>query len=152
MAHFFCMQCGWRIDVDDNFSGAQMTCPGCQGAVEVPQSLPHVAPGRAPAAPPPMPNPPMQPKLVDDEGMRLLLPVGRSGWAIAAGYLGLLSVMLLPAPFAIICSVIALRDLKKRKAAGQPKHGLGRAIFGLVMGVMGVLVTVLVAFELLFGG
>ena len=149
MAHFFCTHCGCRIEGDDKLSGTQVTCPGCQGAVEVPQSLPHVAPDRAPVAPPPMPDPPMQSRLADDGGMRLLLPVGRSGWAIVAGYLGLFSVMLLPAPFAIICSVIALRDLKKRKAAGQPKYGLGRAIFGLVMGV---LVTVLVAFGLLFGG
>ena len=149
MAHFFCMRCGWRIDVDDNFSGAQMTCPGCQGVVEVPQSLSHVVSGRAPVAPPPVPNPPVQQKLANDAGMRMLLPVGRSGWAIAAGYLGLFSPMILPAPFAIICSVLALSDIKKSKAMGQPKHGLGRAIFGLIMGV---LVTVLVAFGLLFGG
>ena len=66
----------------------------------------------------------------------MLLPVGRSGWAIAAGYLGLISVLLFPAPFAIVCSAIAISHLKK-----NPKlHGMGRAIFGLVMGIGGVFV------------
>ena len=38
----------------------------------------------------------------DDPAIRMLLPVGRSGWAIASGYLGLISVLLIPAPFALI--------------------------------------------------
>ena len=38
--------------------------------------------------------------LGDDAAMRMLLPVGRSGWAIAAGYLGLFSLIVLPAPYA----------------------------------------------------
>ena len=69
----------------------------------------------------------------DDAGMRMLLPVGRSGWAIAAGYLGLISVLMFPAPFAILCAVLAIRDIRKN----PEKHGMGRAIFGLVMGVLG---------------
>ena len=68
----------------------------------------------------------------DDAGMRMLMPVGRSGWAIAAGYLGLISVICLPAPIALIVSIVAIMHLKK-----NPKlHGMGRAIFGLVMGVI----------------
>lgn len=35
--------------------------------------------------------------LGDELGMRVLLPVGRSGWAIAAGYLGLFGLVLFPA-------------------------------------------------------
>jgi len=74
-----------------------------------------------------------------DAGMRMILPVGRSGWAIAAGYLGLISVLLFPAPFAVLCSVIAMSQLKK-----NPKlHGMGRAIFGLVMGIGGTLLLLL---------
>jgi hypothetical protein len=34
--------------------------------------------------------------LGDNAGMRLLLPVGQSGWAIAAGYLGLFSLLCCP--------------------------------------------------------
>lgn len=72
----------------------------------------------------------------DDAAMRLLLPVGRSGWAIAAGYLGLFSMVILPAPIAIIVSLIAIRDIRKSKLDAHPKRGLGRAIFGLLMGVI----------------
>ena len=69
--------------------------------------------------------------------MRLLLPLGRSGWAIAAGYLGLFSLIVLPAPIALVVSIIAILDIRRSKSSGQPKHGMGRAIFGLIMGVLG---------------
>lgn len=65
-----------------------------------------------------------------DAGMRMLMPVGRSGWAIAAGYLGLISVLVFPAPFAVIAGILAIREMKR----DPEKHGMGRAIFGLVMG------------------
>lgn len=62
----------------------------------------------------------------------MLLPVGRSGWAIAAGYAGLFAVLCFPAPLAIILGVIAIVHLRR-----NPKlHGWGRAIFGLVMGII----------------
>ena len=70
-----------------------------------------------------------------DLGMRMLLPVGRSGWAIAAGYLGLFSVLCLPAPFAILVAGIAIWDIRNH----PEKHGMGRAMFGLVMGILGTL-------------
>ena len=63
----------------------------------------------------------------------MLVPVGRSGWAIAAGYAGLFAALVFPAPIALILGIIAIRHIKK-----NPKlHGMGRAIFGLVMGVLG---------------
>jgi hypothetical protein len=63
----------------------------------------------------------------------MLLPVGRSGWAIAAGYLGLISVLAFPGPFAVIAGILAIRDMRR-----NPKlHGMGRAIFGIVMGALG---------------
>ena len=61
--------------------------------------------------------------------MRLLLPVGRSPWAIAAGYFGLLSVLFVPAPLAVIFALAAIYDIRRHPR----KHGMGRAIFGLVM-------------------
>jgi hypothetical protein len=79
----------------------------------------------------------------DDPAMRMLLPVGRSGWAIASGYLGLLSVLCLPAPFALFTGIMAIREIRRN----PKKHGMGRAIFGIVMGSLGMLglVSVLVA-------
>jgi hypothetical protein len=73
------------------------------------------------------------PDIGDDPGMRMLLPVGRSGWAIASGYLGLISVLLFPAPFALLTGILAIREMNR-----NPKlHGMGRAIFGIVMGSLG---------------
>lgn len=86
--------------------------------------------------------PPLQQvrKLGDDAGMRMLLPVGRSGWAIAAGYLGLFALLIAPAPLAVIVSIIAIADIRKSKQPGaHPKHGMGRAIFGLIIGIVGSL-------------
>lgn len=86
------------------------------------------------AVPPPLPvnylTPAPEP-MEESAAMRMLLPVGRSGWAIAAGYLGLFSVLAFPAPFAVICAIIAIRDIR----AHPKRHGMGRAIFGLVMGL-----------------
>jgi len=76
--------------------------------------------------------------------MRMLLPVGRSGWAIAAGYLGLISVLVFPAPFALLTGAIAIWRIRKNPSL----HGMGRAIFGLVMGIIftGVLILALIGF------
>ena len=96
--------------------------------------------------PPDLPPVP-ESNLGDDAGMRMLLPVGRSGWAIAAGYLGLFGLVIVPAPIALIVSIIAIRDLQKSKKSGKQKHGMGRALFGLIVGVLGtgLIVAALVA-------
>jgi hypothetical protein len=73
--------------------------------------------------------------LGDDPGIRMLLPVGRSGWAIAAGYLGLISVLCIPAPLALIAGILAIREMRRN----PKKHGMGRAVFGIVMGLLGTL-------------
>jgi len=102
--------------------------------------------------PPDLPLAAAPPKLGDDARIRMLMPVGRSGWAIAAGYLGLFGLVILPAPLALIVSLIAIRDIRRSKGTGSPKHGMGRAIFGLVVGVLGTAVLVLALFASLFGG
>ena len=119
-----------------------------QPAAEVPGLFPDGAsvPPPLPPAPPYAPigraNPPYRPppstSVGDDPGMRMLLPVGRSGWAIAAGYLGLLSLLGCVGPIAVVVSIVAIRDIK----AHPDRHGMGRAVFGLVMGIVGSLVLV----------
>jgi hypothetical protein len=74
-----------------------------------------------------------------DPLMRMVMPVGRSGLAIAAGYLGLVSVIPFAAPVALVVGILALRDLRRH----PEKHGMGRAIFGVVMG--GLFTILLVA-------
>jgi hypothetical protein len=63
---------------------------------------------------------------------RLVLPVGRPASAIAAGYLGLFSLLPFFGVISIIVSVFALRTLKRNPHL----HGRGRAWFGLVMGIV----------------
>ena len=69
---------------------------------------------------------------VPDGVDRLLTPVGRPGSAIAAGYLGLCSVLPFVGILAIIVSLSALRTLRR----SPHLLGRGRAIFGLVMGIV----------------
>ena len=90
---------------------------------------------------PPAPKPPAQPE--DSVGMRMLIPVGRSGLAIAAGYLGLLSLVLIPAPIALIVSVIAFMDLRRSAKTEKPKRGMGRVVFGFLMGLAGTVVLLI---------
>ena len=77
----------------------------------------------------------------------MLLPVGRSGWAIAAGYLGLFSLVVVPAPLALVISIIAILHIRKSKSSEHPKHGMGRAIFGLIMGIAGTAVILFLLFQ-----
>ena len=94
---------------------------------------PPTEPG--PAHPPTEPGPLVIPhvsSLGDSAGIRLLLPVGRSGWAIAAGYAGLFSVVPVFAPIALILGIVAVVDIRRHPQS----HGMGRAIFGIVMGAI----------------
>lgn len=63
-------------------------------------------------------------------GTDWLGPSGRSVWAIAAGYLGLCSILLIPAPFAVWTGIQGLREIARKPGLG----GKGRAIFGIVAG------------------
>ena len=73
---------------------------------------------------------------------QLLAPRARSKWAVAAGYLGLCSVIIFPGPFALIAGIIGVRDLKEHPA----KAGMAGAVFGIVMGF---LATALLVFTLI---
>lgn len=104
----------------------------------------------------PSPQPPpltakerLQREVSDDVGVRMLIPVGRSVAAVTAGYLGLLSILLVPAPFALIVSIVAIRDLKRRRAVGRKAYGMGRAVFGLIMGLLGTLALLAMVWALL---
>ncbi len=78
--------------------------------------------------------------LGDSAAIRWLLPVGRSPWAIAAGYLGLFSILGVFAPFAIVAGILGIRQIKRN----PQQHGMGRAIFGITAGSF-VLVLIAVA-------
>jgi hypothetical protein len=129
--------------------GMPQWLPACQvpGLFEVksPPPLPPMQSIPFASAAPPMYAPPQD--LGQSAGMRMLLPVGRSGWAIAAGYLGLFSFLILPAPIALIFSIVAIRDIKQHPES----HGLGRAVFGLIMGIGGSVVLIFAVIALVAG-
>jgi len=81
----------------------------------------------------------------DDPAMRLLFPVGRSWLAIVAGYLGLVSILAFPAPLALLFGILAVVDIRNH----PEKHGMGRAIFGIVMGGIFSLVLVILLVALI---
>jgi uncharacterized protein DUF4190 len=74
-----------------------------------------------------------------EKAVKWLIPIGRSGWAVASGYLGLLScfpfVGLLFGIAAVVTGILAIRRAKKNPKMG----GRGRAVFGIVMGIIGIL-------------
>ena len=76
--------------------------------------------------------------LGDDPMMRMLLPVGRSPWAIAAGYLGLFSLLVIPGPLALLTGIAGIVHIRMNPRV----HGMGRCIFGIVMGALGTAVLV----------
>ena len=127
------------------------TVPQAQGGVAsghlFPQDLACPAGGSAwqPLFPlMPLPTAGLANDLGQNAGMRMILPVGRSGWAIAAGYLGLFGLIILPAPLALIVSLIAIADIRKHRHDPSPKHGLGRAVFGLIVGILGTAALLLI--------
>ncbi len=78
------------------------------------------------------------PELKDHLAGRMLLPVGRSGWAIAAGYAGLFALIVFPAPLALVLGIVAIWHLKKN----PEKYGWGRALFGFITGLLGTAVLI----------
>ncbi|VTR96406.1 Uncharacterized protein OS=uncultured bacterium GN=ACD_58C00120G0004 PE=4 SV=1: DUF4190 [Gemmata massiliana] len=67
-----------------------------------------------------------------DPALKMVVPLNTSALAIIAGYIGLVSVLCLPAPFALLFGILALVHLKK-----NPKlDGKVRAIFAIVMGAV----------------
>lgn len=75
----------------------------------------------------------------DDPTIRALLPVGRSGWALAAGYLGLFAVLTLPAPLALFCGIMGIRDIRRN----PKKHGMGRCVLAVITGGLFTLLLIM---------
>jgi predicted acyltransferase len=104
----FCTQCGKPLVAGDGF------CTAC-GA-------------RAPVA--------EKAITAEDIAIGLVIPHKVSGLAVAAGYVGLVSLFcLVPSPIAILLGILAIRDLRKHPG----KQGYGRAIFAIVAGSLALL-------------
>ena len=91
--------------------------------------------------------PPGGQDLGNDAAMRALLPVGRTALSIIAGYVGIVVLVFFPlAPIALILGILAVLDLKKK----PNMHGMGRAVFAIVMGSAGtaLLAALLIKYKL----
>lgn len=92
----------------------------------------------APPPPPPIqqrqPLPPQHTGQVDP-ALGMLVPVGVDPMALIAGYVGLFSIVLVPAPVALLLGLMALGRLK----ADPKARGAGRAWFAVIAGVIGSL-------------
>ena len=81
------------------------------------------------------------------DAVHWLVPTGRSGSAIAAGYLGLFALGIWPlGPVALGVGIGALR----RTTAGPPR-GAGRAWFAIVAGVLATVAMILLVVSGFFG-
>lgn len=140
-----CTGCSRALRAADEQAGKSVRCPHCETVNFVAPAGDSVVQAElvSPFAPQggfPRPQPPAP--LGEDPAIRMLLPVGRSGWAIAAGYFGLFSLLCLPAPIAVILGITAIVHLRRNPHL----HGMGRAIFGLVMGIAcPIIIWVLIA-------
>ena len=74
----------------------------------------------------------------DHPAMRMVMPIGRSSWAIIAGYAGLLSFFIVPAPAAIVLGLIAIIHVRRTGT-----RGMGRSMFAVLAGIAGTIVLVL---------
>jgi hypothetical protein len=98
--------------------------------------------GTAAPPPPPPPTPPIAQQIphpvgtttsTHDAAIRILVPVEVDPVAFIAGYLGLFSLIMFPAPVALGVGIWALARLKGRTNV----RGAGRAWLAIVMGALG---------------
>ena len=92
------------------------------------------------------------PKLVDravekpakstNVAQRIAMPIGRSFWAILAGYFGLLSPIPFFGPIAVCTGILGWRSIKRVESL----HGAGRSWFGIVAGSIATVVYLIMGF------
>lgn len=110
----FCDKCGEKLQDESAF------CPKC-GAKVVGSANPQPKVREVP--------------LGDSAGMRMVIPIGCSGWTIAAGYCGLLSFIpligLLLAVLSIVFGILGICVIRKN----PHKHGVARIVIGWIFAI-----------------
>lgn len=79
-----------------------------------------------------------------DRGLEMVIPINRSGWSIAAGYVALFNIpFVFMAPIALILGIVGLKDIKKNPS----RAGRGRCWFAVIYSIIAiVLFAVIIAF------
>ncbi len=157
---FSCPNCGQHLTATEAWSGTQTECPACHQRFTVPKPpMSSAAPAARSAAlaaagarssavgtiVPPQPIPPDEPATAPGKAAKSVAPFAAggktSGLAIASLVCGIFTFICgLGAIPAVICGHLALSRIKAGRAAG----GRGMAIAGLIMGYLGILLTVVV--------
>ncbi len=81
--------------------------------------------------------------LGDDAGMRFVLPVGCTGWAIACGYCGLFSIIpVLGCALAILSLLFGFVAVRISRT-NEHKHGVARIVIGWIFAIPSLIAHVL---------
>jgi hypothetical protein len=89
-----------------------------------------------PTTPQPTPTPPV--KSTEEKVIEWVVPINRSGWAIAAGYVALFNLpFAFLGPISVILGIIGLLDAKKKN-----KRGKGRALFAIIYGAIATAILI----------
>ena len=76
------------------------------------------------------PTPPE--KTTEEKVLEWTVPINRSGWAIAAGYVALFNIpFVILGPISITLGIVGLLDAKKKQ-----KRGKGRSLFAIIYGAI----------------
>lgn len=140
MTTITCSACQQVCQYDSTQVQSQVVCPTCQALIDLQHNQnPFTVPAATAVGPrqPHYPSPSQSG--TTDPALRFVVPVDVSPLALIAGYLGLFSLIILPAPLALILGIVAIRQIKKSN--GQ-LHGLGRAWFAVIMGAIFTLIPV----------
>ncbi len=83
----------------------------------------------------------------DNPGMRFVLPIGCTGWAIASGYCGIFSIIpfvgILLALLSIIFGIVAIVVIRHN----PHKHGIARIVIGWIFSILSLVGHALVCFS-----
>ncbi|GAC1387485.1 MAG: hypothetical protein NVS1B7_0920 [Candidatus Saccharimonadales bacterium] len=101
--------------------------------INAPPIGPHSSIIASQFASPALPQPAATPAAPSISGVNPVSKTNRSGWAIAAYYVGLTAILVLPAPIALMLGIIAINDIKKHPT----KRGKGGAWFAIIAGTLG---------------
>lgn len=105
-----------------------------------PQSVPPQPMAQQSMPPQPMGSQPVAPP-ERNRGLEMVMPINRSGWALAAGYVALFSIpFVFLAPVAVILGIIGLLDLKKNPS----RAGRGRCWFAVIYGGLTIVLSAIV--------
>ena len=124
----YCSKCGSQLQAGVAFCSSCGTKVGADGA-----SVPAAAAEKTYAS--------------DNPGLRFVLPIGCTGWAIASGYCGLFSLIpvlgILLALLSIIFGILAIVVIRHN----PHKHGVARIVIGWIFSILSLVGHALACFK-----